>query len=182
LPETRLTGVSDNGSLIESSRGYYILPTPPPALPHVSAHHFSVSVPDLEAAIAWYSDTFGFVVEHRFEIAAIPAKGTFLRSPAIRLELWQALGNAPVPEERKTPNSDLKTCGTKHIAFAVPDLQGCLKELVQRGIDIAAVQRDPSLPMQPEADPLVPGKQPAFAVFIRDPFGTLIELIDQSRA
>jgi methylmalonyl-CoA/ethylmalonyl-CoA epimerase len=150
-----------------------------PALPHITAHHFSVSVPDLEAAIAWYSDIFGFVVEARFEIDAIPAKAAFLRSPALRLELWQAAGSAPVPEDRKIPNSDLKTCGTKHIAFAVPDLQGRLKELVKRGVDIAAVQRHPHEPMQPDADPAAPGKQPAFAAFIRDPAGSLIELINQ---
>lgn len=156
--------------------------TKPPALPRIAAHHFSVSVPDLEAAIAWYADIFGFAVEARFEVNAIPAKAAFLRSPALRLELWQALGSAPVPEERRNPNSDLKTCGTKHIAFAVPDLQFCLEELVRRGVDIAAVQRHPTEPMQPDTDPLAPGKPPAFAAFIRDPAGTLIELINQPQS
>jgi methylmalonyl-CoA/ethylmalonyl-CoA epimerase len=152
---------------------------PPPAISQITAHHFSVSVPDLEAAIDWYSDIFGFVVEARFSVDAIPAKAAFLRSPAIRLELWQAQGSAPVPEERRTPNSDLKTCGTKHIAFAVFDLQGYLGELIRRGVEIAAVQRHPTEPMQPDTNPLAAGKPPAFAAFIRDPAGTLIELIDQ---
>jgi methylmalonyl-CoA/ethylmalonyl-CoA epimerase len=152
---------------------------PLPALPDFAADHFSVSVPDLETAIAWYSDIFGFTVEARFEIDAIPAKAAFLRSPALRLELWQALGSAPVPEARREPNSDLRTCGTKHIAFSVPDLQGRLKELVKRGVDIAAVQRDPADPMQPDPDPTAPGKSPAFAAFIRDPAGSLIELINR---
>ena len=151
----------------------------PPALAHLTPHHFSVSVPDLEAAIAWYADILGFEVEVQFEIPAIPAKGAFLRSPALRLELWQAQGSAPVPEARKSPNTDLKTCGTKHMAFAVPDLQERLAELVRRGVDIAAIQRHRSEPMQADPDPLAPGKPPAFAAFIRDPAGTLIELIHQ---
>jgi hypothetical protein len=36
--------------------------------------------------------------------------------------------------------------------------------------------------MRPDADPCAPGKPPAFAVFLRDPFGTLIEVLDHSRA
>jgi len=152
-----------------------------PALIDFAVHHFSVSVPDLDEAIAWYSKVFGFVEEVRFEVAAIPARAAFLRSPALRLELWQAAGSAPVPEARRSPNTDLQTCGTKHIAFAVPDLQGCLRKMVNLGVDIAAVQRTPAEPMQPDLDPAGPGKPPVFAAFIRDPAGTLIEILDRSR-
>jgi methylmalonyl-CoA/ethylmalonyl-CoA epimerase len=150
-----------------------------PALTYITVDHFSVSVPDLDAAIAWYSDIFGFAVEARFKIDAIPAQAAFLRSPAIRLELWQVIGGEPVPEARKDPNSDLKICGTKHIAFAVPDLQDRLEELWKRGVDIAAIQRRPSDPMLPDADPTALGKPRAFAAFIRDPAGTLIELVNR---
>jgi methylmalonyl-CoA/ethylmalonyl-CoA epimerase len=153
-----------------------------PALTDIAVHHFSVSVPDLDEAIAWYSKVFGFELKKRFEIDAIPAMGAFLRSPDIWLELWQAAGSAPVPEARKSPNSDLQTCGTKHIAFTVPDLQGCLLKLAGLGIDIAAVQRTPEEPMQSDTDLLLTGKAPIFAAFIRDPAGTLIELLDRSRA
>jgi hypothetical protein len=35
--------------------------------------------------------------------------------------------------------------------------------------------------MAPETHPLAPGRAPVFALFIRDPFGTLIELIDREQ-
>ena len=152
---------------------------PQPALHDIAADHFSVSVPDLEAAIAWYSDIFGFTVEFRFDVDALPAKVAILHSPALRLELWQVQGCAPVPASNREPDSDLKTCGTKHMAFSVPDLQGHLKELVKRGVDIVAVQRNPAGPMLPDPDPTAPGKDFASAAFIRDPAGTLIELINR---
>jgi len=152
-----------------------------PVLPQIAIHHFSVSVPDLEGSIAWYSEILGFAVESRFEIEPLSAKAAFLKRGDLRLELWQVSGGEPVPESRRDPNSDLRTAGTKHVAFAVANLQRCLAELVKRGVDIAAVQRDPAEPMLPDPDPAAPGKTPAFAAFIRDPGGTLIELLDRGR-
>lgn len=153
----------------------------PLLLPDIILHHFSVSVPDLQAAMAWYHDILGFVEEQTFEIPALPARAAFMKRGALRLEIWQAGSGASVPAHRREPNSDLKEGGTKHIAFAVPRLQGCLDGLVSRGVDIAAVQRDPTSPMVYEPDPCDTSRGPAFAAFIRDPAGTLIELLDADR-
>jgi len=150
-----------------------------PLISDLVPHHFSIAVTDMERAIQWYAQVLGFEPEFRFHVAGIPADGAFLRRGALRLELWCARGVAPVPPERRTPDQDLRTAGTKHLAFTVPDLQARLAELVQYGADIAAIQRDRSQPMAAEADPLAPGKPPAFALFLRDPFGTLIELLDR---
>jgi len=59
-------------------------------------------------------------------------------------------------------------------------LQSHLSELVRRGVDIAAIQREPTEPMQGEINPAAPNDRPAFAAFIRDPAGTLIELLDHA--
>ena len=67
------------------------------------------------------------------------------------------------------------------MAFSVPNLQQRLAELVAHGVDVAAIQRDPREPMMAESDPLAAGKPPAFSIFIRDPFGTLIEILDRGR-
>lgn len=135
----------------------------------------------MEQAIAWYSSIFGFEVERRFHVPGIPADGAFLRRPELRIELWCAVGVEPVPEQRKVPDMDLRTAGTKHVGFTVPNLQAQLAELVNRGVDIAAVQRRRGEPMRPDPEPLAPGKPPVFAVFIRDPAGTLIELLDRDQ-
>ena len=99
----------------------------------------------------------------------------------LRIELWQIAGGAPVPLNRREPDMDLRTGGTKHVALLVADLQSCLRELIARGVDVAAVQRNPTEPMMSEQNPLDPAKPPAFAAFIRDPAGTLIELLDHQR-
>lgn len=152
------------------------------ALTGHAPHHFSVAVPDMDQALAWYGSILGFEVERRFHVAGIPADGAFLSGPGgLKLELWCAQGVAPVPESRRVPDADLRTAGTKHMAFAVPDLQRQLAELVARGVDIAAVQRNRSQPMRPDPDPLAPGKPPVFALFVRDPAGTLIELLDRDQ-
>jgi catechol 2,3-dioxygenase-like lactoylglutathione lyase family enzyme len=152
-----------------------------PLLKDLAPHHFSIAVTDMDQAIEWYTSVLGFETEVRFHVAGIPADGAFLRRPELRLELWCASGVAPVPQERRTPNQDLKTAGTKHIAFSVIDLQAQLADLVSYGVDIAALQRNRGEPMAPEANPLAPGRPPVFALFIRDPFGTLIELLDRTQ-
>lgn len=154
---------------------------PSAAVPQLTPHHVSIAVPDMEQAIAWYASILGFEVELRFHVEGIPADGAFLRRPELRIELWRAHGVQPVPAERRNPDADLRTAGTKHMAFAVPDLQGRLAELVRRGVDIAALQRSPTEPMRSDPDPLAAGKPPVFAMFLRDPAGTLIELLDRDR-
>jgi len=139
----------------------------------VTPHHVSYSVPDIEAAIRFWRDVFGFELTARFDVAAIGGKGAFLASPALRIELWEVDGAAPVPEERKAPNSDLKTAGTKHLAFQVTDLPAALNRLAEAGIGVVAVQAAPTEPMRPYAGPV----DKAFSAFIRDPFGSLIELL-----
>lgn len=151
------------------------------ALPQLTPHHVSISVANLEAAIAWYGDILGFLTETRFSIPTIGALGAFLRRDALRLELWQVGAGAIVPDSRKDPHTDLTTGGTKHVAFTVPNLQACLATLSKRGVDIAAVQRQPTEAMTYDANPTAPSKSPAFAAFIRDPAGTLIELLDADR-
>jgi methylmalonyl-CoA/ethylmalonyl-CoA epimerase len=120
------------------------------------------------------------MLHSRFEIAEISAQGAFLKCGALWIELWQIGAGARVPEIRKNPDTDLTVGGTKHVAFLVPDLQSHLAELLRRGVDIAAVQRHPTEPMKIERDPTDPNVRAAFAAFIRDPGGTLIELIDQA--
>jgi len=150
-------------------------------IPELQTHHVSIAVPDMEQAIAWYGAVLGFEVEFRFHVAGIPADGAFLRRPELRIELWRARGVQPVPAERRVPDADLRTAGTKHMAFLVPDLQGKLAALVQAGVDIAALQRSPTEAMRADPEPLAAGKPPVFALFLRDPAGTLIELLDRDR-
>jgi methylmalonyl-CoA/ethylmalonyl-CoA epimerase len=148
-----------------------------PVLATVAIHHVSIAVPDLDAAIAWYSKIFGLTIEHRME-TNFGMRGAFLRRPGIRIELWQSQSLPDTPEARRAPKQDMKIMGIKHVAFVVPDLRTALAALLKQGVQLIAVQYDRSEPMQPDPDPLAPGKRRPFSLFIADPFGTPIEILD----
>jgi methylmalonyl-CoA/ethylmalonyl-CoA epimerase len=155
-------------------------------LPELKLHHFSIAVQDLDESIRWYEEIFGLKVERQGSLSSpeITGRNAFLVRDGIRLELWSVQGAVPVPDQRRVPNTDLLTGGTKHIAFEVGDLQSVVDELVRRKVDIATVQRSPTEPHLFEEHPETEADNPrpaAFAAFIRDPDGTLIELYDPSQ-
>ncbi|MDT7534563.1 VOC family protein [Sphingobium sp. SA2] len=131
-----------------------------------SFHHGGVSVPDLDAAIDWYARVLGFAVEKRFHIEAARAHAAMMRKGALRFELFEVEGAAPLPEERRHPPSDLKTHGNKHVAFQVDDLEAFLVEMEGKGADIAFVVLEAF------------GK----GCFLRDVAGNLIEFVEEAAA
>jgi len=126
-------------------------------------HHCGISVPDLEASIVWYRDMLGFSLKARMTLEAVGAKIAFMKHGDFQIELFEVPGAAPLPDDRRSPNMDLRTHGTKHIAFAVKDLKRVMNTLKERGVDIALDVMD-----------MPDGK----VAFIRDNSGILIELIE----
>jgi methylmalonyl-CoA/ethylmalonyl-CoA epimerase len=135
-----------------------------PAPPHpfeVQPHHFALSVPDLEASIAWYRDILGFALEARYAIAAHGCQAVFLRRGSARLELFQVQDANPLPPERRDVDEDLKTHGAKHFSLSVPDVRAAFDFFRSRGVDIAMDVM--------EVEGTVAG-------YIRDNSGILVEL------
>ena len=126
-------------------------------------HHGGLSVPDLEAAIAWWRAVLGFEVVKRFAIPAIPATVAMLRNGPLHIELFEVAGAKPLPEERRQPDSDLQTHGNKHISFAVHNVREFAAELARRGADIVWVKEMPH----------------GANIFIRDNAGNLIEFVQE---
>jgi len=129
------------------------------AIGPLRAHHFGISVPDLEAAVAWYQRMLGFSLEERLFIEKIPAHIAFVKRGDFRIEIFQVA--APLPDDRRTPNLDLKTHGNKHMCFEVPDVPAAVAALRAAGADIAFETR-------------VDGNPTAF---VRDCAGNLIEFL-----
>ena len=127
-------------------------------------HHLGISVPDLEASITWYESVLEFKLESQLNVDVIPAKIAFLKRGDFRIELFEVPGASSLPDDRRIPNLDLKTHGTKHLAFSVPDVDALVLELQSRGADIAMHIR-------------VHGKPTAF---IRDNSGNLLEFVQAS--
>lgn len=128
-------------------------------------HHLGISVPDLAAAIRWYRDVLGFEEERRFRIEPADADVVFVRRGALRVEIFEVRGAAPLPDERRFPPSDLRTHGTKHVAFRVADLDDFLAEMERKGADVAMVVR----------------AEYGNGCFVRDCAGNLIEFVEEPR-
>lgn len=129
--------------------------------PDLRPHHLGVSVPDLDTAIAWYARMFGFELEERVFIDAIPGHVAFIARSGFRIELFQIDGAAPLSVERREPNLDVRTHGNKHICFAVSDVPATVAGLRDKGADIVFEKVIQGTPM----------------AFLRDNAGNLIELI-----
>ena len=153
----------------------------PALLDEAVPHHFCLSVPDRDAAASWWRDLFGFEQEFSFEIPHIEARGAFLRRGSMRLELFEIRGSLAVPEERRKPNTDLRTQGMKHFCFAVYDVQGALEKVHGAGVKVVGVARGVGKPMVEEDDPrMSAGRAPATAFFMSDPWGSLIEVLGRN--
>ncbi len=128
--------------------------------------HVGISVPDMDASIAWYQQMLGFsLVSDKF-FDQLPARIAFLELGGFSVELFQVPNAAPLPEDRRVPNLDIRTHGTKHVAYGVEDLAGLMEKLKSKGVDVAM----DVFPMEGD-----------LVAFIRDNAGNLIELIEHQR-
>jgi methylmalonyl-CoA/ethylmalonyl-CoA epimerase len=128
-------------------------------------HHGGLSVPDLDAAIAWWRRVLGFECMARFPIPAIPAEVVLLRNGPLHIELFQVPGARALPAERREPDTDVFTHGNKHVSFAVENVHDFAVELRRRGADIVWVKEMPQ----------------GANIFIRDNAGNLIEFVQAGR-
>jgi catechol 2,3-dioxygenase-like lactoylglutathione lyase family enzyme len=126
-------------------------------------HHGGVSVPDLDAAIVWWRDVLGFVLTRRFRIPPIPAEVAIVRNGPLHMELFEVPGARKLPDERRMPDTDVRTHGNKHVSFAVHSVPEFAEELRCRGADIVWVKDMPH----------------GSNIFIRDNAGNLIEFVQE---
>lgn len=124
--------------------------------------HTGISVYNMEESLKWYEKVLGFklICDNGF-IQPLKTRICFIQLDDFQLELFEYESPKPLPPERLTPNSDLQTVGTKHIAFEVTDMQALKKHFSKHHVDIA-------LESQKDGNEVL---------FIRDLNGILIEFI-----
>lgn len=128
-----------------------------------SFHHGGVSVPDLDAAIAWYGRVLGFALEKQFFIPPARARAAMVRKGPLRFELFEPEDGNPLPDGRSHPPSDIRTHGNKHVAFRIASLDDFLAEMAGLGVDVPFVVRE----------------EFGRGCFIRDCAGNLIEFVEE---
>jgi len=145
--------------------------------------HIGLSVPDVDAAVAFYTDVLGFytimepteVVEDDSDIGQMCTdvfgegwKKLRIAHPAtadrIGIELFEFNENHP-PED----NMPFRRHGLFHFAIQDPDLEGLLEKIVAAG----GKQRMPVRKYYPD-------EKPYRMVYVEDPFGIVFELYSHS--
>lgn len=145
---------------------------------HVTGiHHTSFTVADLDRSLTFFRDRLGlevlFVREIRADyfgaIVGLPGcvvKAALLRLPGAEhhIELFQYLTPPTVPSDQRLRPCD---AGSHHLAFRVSELAALCRDLRSHGVELVS-------------DPVTVTSGPnagASAVYLRDPNGILIELL-----
>ena len=123
--------------------------------------HVGISVANMEEALEWYSKNLDFKLVNDSYVPPLGARICFVQNGDFQLELFKYDDPKPLPADRLTPNSDLQTIGTKHVAFEVADMKALKEKFVANGVDIAH-------------EVMMEGN---FVMFVRDNSGVIIEFI-----
>jgi methylmalonyl-CoA/ethylmalonyl-CoA epimerase len=123
-------------------------------------HHCAISVPNVEASIAWYRDMLGFEVVWRTTIPGLDVTLVQMKGAGFLLELFEVPGAAPLPEGRSHPNTDFRTHGVKHFAIEVSDAPEFVEQLQAKGVRLVHVAEF----------------EGTYGAFILDNSGNLIEI------
>ena len=137
-------------------------------------HHPGITVPDLDAGVAFYSQLLGYEVvmrsawkkdnKHFNQIVGLQgsaARFCMLKGANAYLELFEYSAPAPGSGMLVQQANEL---GIRHLAFLVSDVEEALRRCVALG---GSKMNDPSA---------VPSR--AVAVYCRDPFGNLLEFVE----
>lgn len=98
--------------------------------------HCGISVSNLEESIEWFERVLDFKVVSRDSIPAAGFDLAFLKNGEFEIELFGCYEYQEMSEERKTPNLDVKTLGTKHICFAVDNLDNLVETFRENDVEI----------------------------------------------
>jgi catechol 2,3-dioxygenase-like lactoylglutathione lyase family enzyme len=136
--------------------------------------HLGICVSDLEAALRFYRDALGFEVARELRVKGEPSdtllrlrdvelRAVYLRRDGVTIELLQYASPGHVGDG--APRA-MNALGLTHLSLRVDDLAGLEADLSARGF---AVLRDTRID-----NPALRAR----AVFVTDPDGTLIELVE----
>lgn len=132
----------------------------------VDFDHVGLSVADLEAAEAFYTNAFGFTRQLEFELSPHPIRGVMLGHPTgSRLELFHHSASVP-GIQGAAPIEAHATRGYSHFALRSADIDPVWERAMGAGAT-AVLEPRPS----PE-----PGVRFAF---LADPEGNLVELVEK---
>lgn len=139
----------------------------------IGIHHVALSVPDIEAARDFYMNVFGFEsagvsswnadlpeADAIIGIRGTAAKACMLTGHNIAIELWEYRSPEGKPLDRNYSPSDH---GIAHFSFQVDDIHAEHARLTEAGMRFVGPPRKLG---------------PMTAVYGRDPFGHIVEILE----
>ena len=146
----------------------------------LAADHTGITVSNLERSLAFWRDVLGFELSHTaHQTGEMAREITGVAGAEIKLAVVKAPGGHKIelleylaPADRKR-HVNLRPCdvGSVHVAFIIDDLDAILSVINASGWQAAG--KPQTLQSGPNA-----GKR---VVYVRDPDGTTIELMQQAR-
>jgi catechol 2,3-dioxygenase-like lactoylglutathione lyase family enzyme len=105
------------------------------ALSQVRPHAVTMSVPDIEAGIRWYTEKLGFKVVKRKSYPEFKTSLVFMELNGYNVELIQDESAKPSPA-RPNPPAHTSTHGISQFQFRTTDLAAVKRELVAKQVPI----------------------------------------------
>lgn len=138
----------------------------------LSAHHVGITVSNLEETLAFYRDVLDLSVINRFSVGgeafadAVDVEGgsadfAHLEADGVRIELVEY-----DPRAQDVPEAGLNQPGATHVGLSVADLEAFSEDLPE---DVPTI----SEPRTTESGTTI--------MFLRDPEGNLIEVLETSQ-
>jgi catechol 2,3-dioxygenase-like lactoylglutathione lyase family enzyme len=127
-------------------------------------HHYTASVADIGRSAKWYAEILGFKAKGKAS-SGDGMKLARLCNGTIELELVQVSKPNPLPSYRSLPDTDNAVRGHKHFSFRVADGPWTEKQLRALGAKVV----------------FVPVVGETYGIFICDPTGNLIEILQETR-
>ena len=137
--------------------------------------HIGICVSDPQRSLRFYHAVLGFRYVDELEVAGpkvdtllrlsgVKLRATYLEREGVRIELLHYASPGPVGDGSPRPMNGL---GLTHLSLRVGDLDALLAEFAEAGVEILHDTRVDT----PEVG--------SHVVFVTDPDGTLIELVQQ---
>ena len=124
--------------------------------------HVGVSVSNLNRSIEFYKKNFGFNVERLIELPQRNLRVALLQKAGFTIEMLQFADALPLPDYRKTMETEGKTIGVKHFCMRVNDIQAASDFLKRNGVKFDSE--------------VTVGVRGLRRFFVKDPDGILVEL------
>lgn len=143
-------------------------------------HHMGLQVADLARSVAFYEGILGFEVVFQWNPRA-PYIGALVGYPEV--DLHAAILRMPDSDlflelleyrnvERRPVDTSTANPGTAHVAFFVDDLDTLYADLLEKGVDSVG----------PPVTPTIGPNEGGRAVYLKDPDGIRVELIQTQRS